>query len=249
MSSRPRSHRSYGGIDWVASSWISDVRASMSYASNAATYRASSSASAPSTDGDVSAALTSLVSSVARARCSALLTDATLVSSSSATSDAFQRRTSQRIRTARCRGGRCWSAATNARRIVSRATATSAGSPSGTTRPSGIGSIHVTSGSVFRFSTTGSRAALAAAHHVEADVRRDAVEPRSERGAPLEAVVAAPRADQRLLHRVLGLERRAEHAVAVADELAPVPVEAALEVVGAGPDGERRVLHDPASYA
>ena len=30
MSSRPLSQRSYGGIDWVASSWISDVRASMS---------------------------------------------------------------------------------------------------------------------------------------------------------------------------------------------------------------------------
>jgi hypothetical protein len=34
----------------------------------------------------------------------------------------------------------------NASRIVSRATATSAGSPSGTTSPSGTGSIHVTSG-------------------------------------------------------------------------------------------------------
>ena len=30
MSSRPRSHRSYGGIDCVASSWISAVSASMS---------------------------------------------------------------------------------------------------------------------------------------------------------------------------------------------------------------------------
>ena len=30
MSSRPLSHRSYGGIDCVASSWISDVSASMS---------------------------------------------------------------------------------------------------------------------------------------------------------------------------------------------------------------------------
>ena len=59
--------------------------------------------------------------SVARARWSALLTDATVVSSSSATSSAFQCRTSRRIRTARWRGGRCWSAATNARRIDSRA--------------------------------------------------------------------------------------------------------------------------------
>ena len=99
----------------------------------------------------------SVFSSVARARWSALLTDATVVSRSSATSVACQRSTSHRISTARCRGGRCWSAATNASRIVSRASVTSAGSPSGTTRPSGIGSIHVTSGSVFRFSTTGSR--------------------------------------------------------------------------------------------
>ncbi len=74
--------------------------------------------------------LTSCASSVARARCSALLTDGTLVSSSSATSVAFQRSTSHRISTARWRGGRCWSAATKASRIVSRAAATSAGSPS-----------------------------------------------------------------------------------------------------------------------
>ena len=98
----------------------------------------------------MSPALTLLASSVARARCSALLTEATLVSSSSATSLAFQRRTSQRISTARWRGGRCCSAATNASRIVSRATASSAGS--------GMGWIHVTSGSVFRFSMIGSRA-------------------------------------------------------------------------------------------
>ena len=37
MSSRPRSQRSYGGIDCVASSRISEVSASMSYASKAAT--------------------------------------------------------------------------------------------------------------------------------------------------------------------------------------------------------------------
>src|SRR2546430_10785153 len=80
--------------------------------------------------GTGSEELTPLACSVTRARCSALFTDATLVSSSSATSFAFQRRTSHRISTARWRGGRCWSAATNASRMVSRATATSAGSPS-----------------------------------------------------------------------------------------------------------------------
>ena len=79
------------------------------------------------------------------------------MSSSSATSVAFQRSTSQRISTARWRGGRCWSAATNASLIVSRDSATAAGSPSPSTSESGTGSIHVTSGSVFRFSAIGSR--------------------------------------------------------------------------------------------
>ena len=54
-----------------------------------------------------------LASSVLRALCSALLTDATDVSRSSAASEARQRSTSQRIRTARCLDGRCWRAATN----------------------------------------------------------------------------------------------------------------------------------------
>ena len=44
---------------------------------------------------------------IPRARWSALETDATLVSSGSATSDACHRSTSQRISTARCFGGRC----------------------------------------------------------------------------------------------------------------------------------------------
>ena len=70
-----------------------------------------------------------------------------VVSSSSATSVACQRSTSRRIRTARCRGGRCCSAATNASRIDSRATASSAGSPSsGSTRASGIGWTQVVLG-------------------------------------------------------------------------------------------------------
>ena len=93
---------------------------------------------------------TSFASRVARARWSALFTEATLVSSSSATSLACQRSTSQRIRHARCRGGRCCSAATKASRIVSRETASSAGS--------GVGCSHVTSPGTCRFSTIGSPA-------------------------------------------------------------------------------------------
>ena len=129
----------------------------MSYCSNAVTYRCRSSSLAASTDGDVVDGVASLASSVARARCSALFTEATLVSRSSATSAAFQRRTSQRMSTARWRAGSCWSAATNASRTDSRAPTIAAGSPSGTTSASGIGSIQSWSG-VRRFSTIGSPA-------------------------------------------------------------------------------------------
>ena len=84
-----------------------------------------------------------------RARCRALFTDTTLVSSSSATSVAFQRSTSRRISTARWRAGRCCSAATNASRMVSRDATSSAGSLAvGITRLSGIGSSQVASGSM-----------------------------------------------------------------------------------------------------
>ena len=76
------------------------------------------------------------------------MTDATLVSSSSATSLARQRSTSQRISTARWRGGRCWSAAMIASLVVSRSSVTAAGS--------GAGWIQVASGIVFRFASIGS---------------------------------------------------------------------------------------------
>jgi hypothetical protein len=57
---------------------------------------------------------------------------------------------------------------------------------------------------------------------VEAGVRRDLVEPRPEPVVALEAGAAAPRAQERLLDEVLGLLERAEHAVAVDVQLAPV---------------------------
>ena len=83
---------------------------------------------------------------VALARCSALFTDATVVSSSSATSIALQRSTSRRINTARCRGGRCCSAAMKASLMVSRPTARSAGSPlAGSTLLFSTGWIHTAS--------------------------------------------------------------------------------------------------------
>jgi hypothetical protein len=48
--------------------------------------------------------------------------------------------------------------------------------------------------------------------------------------ARLEAVVAAPGPQHRLLHRVLGLEGRAEHPVAVAGQLPAVLLESLLEL-------------------
>ena len=80
------------------------------------------------------------------------------------------------------------------------------------------GSIQVTSGSVSpgarRGCPAGPRSIGRARRsrpleHVEADVRRDAVEPRAQRRAALEAVDAPPRAQEGLLDGVLRLERRA----------------------------------------
>ena len=90
------------------------------------------------------------------------------------------------------------------------------------------------------------RAALLAAEHVEADVRGDAVEPRAQRRSALEALEAAPGADERLLDRVLGLERRGEHAVAVGLELGAVLLQLLLET-GLSPEG--RPFHEGESYA
>jgi hypothetical protein len=68
--------------------------------------------------------------SVARARCSALLTAGTLISSSSATLLAGQSSTSRRISAARWRGGSSWITAMNVSAIVSRATSVASGSSS-----------------------------------------------------------------------------------------------------------------------
>jgi hypothetical protein len=86
-----------------------------------------------------------------------------------------------------------------------------------------------------------SRAALGALQHVEGDVRRDPVQPGAQRRRGLEPVGRTPRADHRLLHGVLGLERRAEHAIAVARQLAAVRLEIELDRAGraAGIAGNR----------
>src|SRR5213592_3877035 len=56
----------------------------------------------------------------------------------------------------------------------------------------------------------------------EADVRGDGVQPGGELRARLVAVGTLPRAQQRLLERVVGVVERAEHPVAVEVERPPV---------------------------
>ena len=80
---------------------------------------------------------------------------------------------------------------------------------------------------------------LAAVQHVEADVRRDAIEPRPQCRTALESIEAPPGADQRLLDGVLGLEGRSQHPVAVAGQLRPVLLEPLLQRLLCRFDGHR----------
>jgi hypothetical protein len=80
---------------------------------------------------------------------------------------------------------------------------------------------------------------LAATKLVEAHVGGDAVQPRAQRRAALEGVETLPGPDHGLLHGVVGLERRAEHPVAVARELPPVDLEVVRPEVGGGGAGGR----------
>src|SRR4029077_16677730 len=68
------------------------------------------------------------------------------------------------------------------------------------------------------------------------------IEPRTQRRPPFEAVVGTPGTDQRLLDGVLGLERRAEHAVAVARELGAMLLEPELELTVHWLERARRFL-------
>ena len=175
------------------------------------------------------------LSSVACARCRALLTDAVVVSIASATSAAFQRSTSRRISTARWRAGRCCRAATNASRIVSRSVTTASGSSA--LPVSSIASGTGSSQGISPFSSSGSaglggrgaqpggqRAAVAALERGQADVGGDAVEPGAHRRPALEAVVGPPGAQVGLLDEVLGVVHRPGHPVAVRQQLAAVGV-------------------------
>ena len=57
--------------------------------------------------------------------------------------------------------------------------------------------------------------ARAVGQRVQAHVGRDPVQPRPQRRAPFEALEASPGADHGFLHRVLRVDGRTEHAVAV----------------------------------
>jgi hypothetical protein len=144
------------------------------------------------------------------------LTEATLVSRRSATSDAFQRRTSRRIRTVRG--------------VAAVGEGPAVGDRLDPRRLGKAGERAVRGADLAEVHRPG--AALAAVDHVEGDVRRDPVEPRLEGRAALEAVVSAPGAEHRLLDGVLGLEDGAEHPVAVAGQVPPVGFEAHLEPAG-----------------
>ena len=81
-------------------------------------------------------------------------------------------------------------------------------------------------------SPSDARRRFARLEHVEADVRRDPVEPRPERRPALEAVDPPPGPHERVLDGVLGIERRAEHPVAVPGQLRAVLLELAGEQRG-----------------
>jgi hypothetical protein len=60
-------------------------------------------------------------------------------------------------------------------------------------------------------------------------VRGDRVQPRSQRAATLETSQPAPRPQQRLLQRIVGVEDRTEHPVAVGVKLAAERLDQVLE--------------------
>ena len=127
------------------------------------------------------------------------------------------------ISTARWRGGSTWSAARNASSIVSRVDDDRVGlapRSARSRRAAGRGRAAARA-SRRRTAAPATRRDLRR-EHVEADVRGDPVQPRAEQRAAVEGLAPAPRAQERLLHGVLGLLERAEHPVAVHVQLAPV---------------------------
>jgi hypothetical protein len=69
------------------------------------------------------------------------------------------------------------------------------------------------------------RLARVAVEEVQAGVGGDPIEPRAKRRATLEALALAPGAQEGLLHQVLRILERAEHAVAMHLQFAPVALD------------------------
>ena len=148
--------------------------------------------------------------------------------------------TSRRINTARWLAGRCWRAATKA---SPRFRAPGTGPPDRHPRPQ----WHLRPLAKFEPDRTGHRvpqAVLApprravigredptrsARDQPQAGVRRDSVQPRAHRAPTLEGTQSSPGAEQRLLQGVLRVLDRAEHPVAMRQELASVGEHQPLE--------------------
>ena len=231
--SRPSNHAGSGGIVNRTSSASRLARRSTSAASQAAT-NSSTSRRTPSSPSAASSACCDLpwVRSAieARARWSALFTLGTDVSSSSATSAAENCSTS-RSNSSRPLG---------ARQVLQRRDVRELDALTPCVRRLGVARVVRLIGPRLQEPVRGvelteisglgeTRAEIAAQHAVatprhllETRVGGDPEQPGPHRAAPLEAVPAAPRANQSLLQRVLGVVRRAQHPVAVCEQLTTV---------------------------
>ena len=171
---------------------------------------------------------------MARARCKALLTAGTLVSSKSAASVACHRRTSHRMRTARWRGGQVLEGGNESQAdAIARALPVGPGRPPAATPgrrrwgdpgPVGQGwqSGSDSTGGLRRSELHRAGPALAASEDVQAHVGGNAVQPRSHARPPFETPRRPPGPDHGLLDRIVGVEGGAEHPVAVPGELTPI---------------------------
>src|ERR1035441_65663 len=175
-----------------------------------------------------------------------------VVPSSSATSAARQRSTSRRISTARCRGGRYCKAAIKASRMLCRDATISAGSADpALTSASGMGCNHGISGRAAASGGSGYSPcpatpdpappgagrqwpAAAVPQRAQAGFGRDPVQPGPQRRPPLEFTVGPPGPDHGLLHLVFGIVDRAQHAVAVRQQLRPERVGETREILAGG---------------
>ena len=196
---------------------------------------------------------TSRAARVARARCSALLTEATLVSSSSATSAGLPAEHFAQDQHRPLPGGQVLQGGDERqpdgvplRRELGRITV--AGQHPGVgdgLHPRVLGQHRADRRLRGRARPQVHRPgpALAAAQHVQADVGGDAVEPRARGRPSLEVVEAPPGPQHRLLHGVIGVEDGAEHPVAVAGQLPAVLLQLFRPDLAAGRFGADRHGH------